>query len=53
MKQKLYFLTLLIFFIAPSLAHSAHKTVIVGFHKRPRNSEKALIHGAKGIIKRT
>ena len=53
MKHKLYFLTLLLFFIAPSLALPADKTVIVGFHKPPRNSEKALIQGAKGIIKRT
>jgi subtilisin len=35
------------------LAVSADKSFIVGFHQKPGPSEEALIHGAKGIIKRT
>ena len=52
MKHKLAFLTLLIFCFASTLVHSADKSVIVGFRNHPRNSERAFIHGAKGIIKR-
>ena len=37
----------------PLTAHAEEKSVIVGFHEKPGPSEKALIHGAKGIIKRT
>jgi subtilisin/minor extracellular protease Epr len=35
------------------LAVAADKSVIVGFHQKPGPSEKALIHRAKGTIKRT
>ncbi|MEN8262452.1 MAG: S8 family serine peptidase [Nitrospirota bacterium] len=42
-----------IFLILNGAALSAEKSVIVGFHQKPGPSEKALIHGAKGIIKRT
>jgi subtilisin len=34
-------------------AFSGEKSVIVGFHQKPGPSEQALIHGAKGIIKRS
>ena len=34
-------------------ASSAEKSVILGFHQKPGPSEQALIHGAKGIIKKT
>jgi subtilisin len=37
----------------PLTARAKEKSVIVGFHQKPGPSEKALIHGAKGIIKRT
>jgi subtilisin len=40
-------------FISPGLAFSAEKSVIIGFKQKPGPSERALIHGAKGIIKRT
>jgi subtilisin len=53
MKSQFSVLTVLVFLIAQPLAHSADKSVIVGFRHHPRNSEKAVIHGAKGIIKRT
>lgn len=39
--------------MVPPFAHSADKSVIVGFRNHPRHSERAIIHGAKGIIKRT
>ncbi|MCJ7819640.1 MAG: protease inhibitor I9 family protein, partial [Bacteroidales bacterium] len=35
------------------LASAAEKSVILGFHEKPGPSEQALIHGAKGIIKKT
>ncbi len=34
-------------------AFSAERSVIIGFHQKPGPSEKALVHGAKGIIKRS
>jgi subtilisin len=37
----------------PLTARAKEKAVIVGFHERPGPSEKALIHEAKGIIKRS
>jgi subtilisin len=46
-------LTISIFLVLHGPAISAEKAVIVGFHQKPGPSEKALIHGAKGIIKRT
>lgn len=46
-------LTVSVILIIHGLALSAEKSVIVGFHQKPGPSEKALIHGAKGIIKRT
>jgi subtilisin len=46
-------LTISIFLCFTDLATSADKSVIVGFHQKPGPSEKAFIHGAKGIIKRT
>jgi subtilisin len=42
-----------IFLILQGIAVSADKAYIVGFHEKPGPSEKALIHGAKGIIKHT
>ena len=53
MKYKLYILLLFVFIITPPVAHAAVKSFIVGFRNHPRNSERAVIHGAKGIIKRT
>jgi subtilisin len=53
MKQKLYILALSILLIFPGVVLSAEKSVIVGFKQKPGPSEQALIHGAKGIIKRT
>jgi len=53
MKNKLNILLLSIFIIIPPAAHAADKSVIVGFRNHPRNSERAAIRGAKGIIKRT
>lgn len=40
---------ILLFF--PCRGFSKEKSVIVGFHKKPGLSEKALIHGARGVIK--
>ena len=53
MKRWLLYLTLGFWFILPGLAYSAEKSVIIGFKQKPGPSEQALIHGAKGIIKRT
>ena len=53
MKNKLYILLLIAFILTPPVADAAEKSFIVGFRNHPRNSEKAAIHGAKGIIKRT
>lgn len=39
--------------IAPGMALSADKSVIVGFHQKPGPSERALIRGARGLSKRT
>jgi subtilisin len=39
--------------ILNSVALSAERSVIVGFHKKPGRSEMALIGGARGVIKRT
>jgi subtilisin len=46
-------ITVSLCFLVASLAFSADKSVIVGFHQKPGPSEKALIHGAKGLIKRS
>jgi subtilisin len=46
-------LIVIVLLMAPPFAHSADKSVIVGFRNHPRHSERAIIHGAKGIIKRT
>ena len=51
-----YRVILIVLSIALSLSEmviSAEKTYIVGFHKRPGPSERALIHGARGLIKRS
>jgi len=40
------------FLIVHGPAFSAERSVIIGFHQTPGPSEKALIHGARGIIKR-
>lgn len=55
MKHKLcmYMVTMCTMLILTGTAFSGEKAVIVGFHQKPGPSEKALIHGAKGIIKRT
>jgi subtilisin len=53
MKRRVLLLTLSFLFILPALAVSAEKSVIIGFKQKPGPSEQALIHGAKGIIKRT
>ncbi|MBW2543356.1 MAG: S8 family serine peptidase, partial [Deltaproteobacteria bacterium] len=37
---------------APESAFSADQSVIIGFKQKPGPSERALIHGARGIIKR-
>ena len=39
--------------IAPGMALSAEKSVIVGFHQKPGPSERALIRGNRGLTKRT
>ncbi len=49
----LIILSVSVFLILQGLALSADKSVIVGFHEMPGPSEKTLIHGSKGIIKRT
>lgn len=53
MRRQFLILTLGSLFILPGFAVSAEKSVIIGFKQRPGPSEQALIHGAKGIIKRT
>ena len=53
MKSRLLILIVTILLTVPPFAHSADKSVLVGFRHPPRNSERAVIHGAKGIIKRT
>ena len=53
MKQQLVILSLNVFLILPTAAFSAEKSVIIGFKQKPGPSEKALVHGAKGKIKRT
>ncbi len=53
MKRQLLILSLNLFFLLPAAALSAEKSVIIGFKQKPGPSEKALIHGAKGKIKRT
>jgi len=53
MKKRLLILMMVSFFILPELAFSADKSVIIGFKQKPGPSEQALIHGARGIIKRT
>ena len=47
----LYIVSILL--IAPCMALSAEKSVIVGFHQKPGPSERALIRGARGLTKRT
>jgi subtilisin len=46
-------ITVSLCFLVTGLVFSAEKSVIVGFHQKPGPSEKALIHGAKGLIKRS
>jgi subtilisin len=53
MKKLSLFLTICAWFSLPGLALSAEKSVIIGFKQKPGPSEQALIHGARGIIKRT
>jgi subtilisin len=53
MRRQFLILTLGSSFILPGFAVSAEKSVIIGFKQRPGPSERALIHGAKGTIKRT
>ncbi len=53
MKKRFLVLAMSSLFILPGLAFSAEKSVIIGFKQKPGPSEQALIHGAKGIIKRT
>ncbi len=53
MKQQLLILSLNVLLLLPAAALSAEKSVIIGFKQKPGPSEKALIHGAKGKIKRT
>jgi subtilisin len=53
MKQGFLILILSPLFVFPGLAFPAEKSVIVGFKQKPGLSEKALIHGAKGSIRRT
>jgi subtilisin len=53
MKKLFLILTISSLFTLPGLALSAEKSVIIGFKQKPGPSEQALIHGAKGIIKRT
>jgi subtilisin len=53
MRRQFLILTLGSLLILPGFAVSAEKSVIIGFKQRPGPSEQALIHGAKGIIKRT
>ena len=53
MKKLLLVLTISSLFILPGLAFSAERSVIVGFKQKPGPSERALIHGARGVIKRT
>jgi subtilisin len=42
-----------IYLLLPGVTFSAEKSVIIGFHEKPGSTEQALIHGAKGVIKRT
>jgi subtilisin len=42
-----------LFLCLPVSAIAKDKSVIVGFHEKPGHLEKALIHEARGIIKRT
>lgn len=42
-----------LFLCLPAAAIAKDKSVIVGFHQKPGHLEKALIHEARGIIKRT
>jgi len=53
MKKRLLVLMLGFLFGLPELALAAEKSVIIGFKQKPGPSEQALIHGARGIIKRT
>jgi hypothetical protein len=46
-------MTTSIILILHSIVFSAERSVIVGFHEKPGLYEKALIHGAKGVIKHT
>ncbi len=54
MKHRLFLsLTVIITLVLPCQALSAERSVIIGFNKRPGLSERALIHEAKGVIKRS
>jgi subtilisin len=53
MKVKLFILTICMLLILPCLVLAKEKSYIVGFHQKPGKAEKALIHEAKGIIKKT
>ncbi len=53
MKRQLLILTLNVCFILPGVAFAAERSVIIGFKQKPGPAEQALIHGAKGKIKRT
>jgi subtilisin len=53
MRRQFLLLTLAFLFVLPGFAISAEKSVIIGFKQKPGPSEQALIHGARGIIKRT
>jgi subtilisin len=53
MLRRLLLLILGSLFIAPGLARSADKSVVIGFKHRPGPAEKALIRGFRGKVKRT
>jgi subtilisin len=53
MKRRFLILTLSLLFLLPEAAFSAKKSVVIGFKQKPGPSEHALIHGARGIVKRT
>jgi subtilisin len=47
------FLSMIIYFTLLGSALGGERSVIIKFHQRPGHSEEALIHGARGKIKRT
>jgi subtilisin len=53
LRRKFLVLALGCLFTLSGSTASAEKSVIIGFKQRPGPSERALIHGARGVIKRT